>query len=132
MDIIDINEKLNTYLDEKLSDILKDGQNKTEDELEELIDELTDRWINRPHQWLDNKTLSEYFSQFNSAEQLSGMFLKYLAASYEVPDVLIYKMIDKKEEVYPLLTFALKQFLNAGEDKENICINIISFFNEAQ
>lgn len=131
MNVIDINGKLNTYLDEELSNILEEGQNRTEAELEELVDELTDKWLALPKNWLNNKTVDEYFAQFERPEQLAAMFIEYLVASYNAPDVLICKMIDRKEDVYPLLVFALKQFFDGGKDKENICINIITFFIEA-
>lgn len=120
------------YLDEELSDILKEGKSKTEYELEDLIDDLTHKWLNLPHDWLNNKTVDEYFSEFDRPEQLAAMFIEYLAASYSVPDALMLKMEDKKEEVYPLLVFALKQFFNGGKDKEDICISIITFFTEAE
>ena len=133
MECIDFEAKRKEYLQKQLENITENELDA--DELDERIDTLSEQWEHLAMDWLSGKTPYEYFRQISDPAELAGIFLRYLVVGIAVPGPLTDAMLERKQELYPLLLFALKQFETetaAKEVEERVKYGVIVFFSEAQ
>lgn len=101
-----------------------------EDEVEQRELEEYGRWLDTPKSWLNGKTPKGYFEAVKDANTAVKLFAEYMFAGISVPALLINRMIEMKEEVYPALLFVLKSEEIEGKEALHMKAKIISLITE--
>jgi HEAT repeat protein len=109
---IDFDEKFKKHLHAWAHENLTGEENEDEIEEKELAE--YESWTGTPQDWLDGRTPKEYFDGIADANTAIKLFAQYAMGGIGIPPLLITRMIEMKEEVYPALLFVLR-----SEDVEN-------------
>lgn len=99
--MIDFDGRFSRYLLEwpaEHQDIAKDAEL-----MEEKAYELYDEWLDTPKEWLDRLSPCEYFEEIDSPDELLSMMIDYICEGCDMPEMLMDRIIDLREQTYPVL-----------------------------
>ena len=120
--MIDFESKFRLYLHEYAK-----AYDDEDQELEEKAPDIYFEWQNTPKDWLQGKSPAEYFVEFD-APTLVEMLGRYIISGFSVPNVLLNRTADIKQETYPYLLSLLKNY--EGEKAVEIKSAIVRLIEE--
>jgi len=103
-----------------------------EDEAEQRELEEYERWLNAPKSWLDGQSPRGYFEALKDVGEAIKLFAEYAFAGMNIPALLINRVIEMKEEVYPALLFVLGSGDVAGRAAAGMKAKIVSLITEME
>ncbi len=110
MQIIDFD----AYFTDVLNDWIEKNRSRFRrtDDMENEVPDVYLRWLNTPQEWLGGATPGAYFEQFDASAELCGLLKDYIADGTPVPDPLLDRLEELKDE---------QALLDLAKDKSAPC-----------
>jgi len=86
------------------------------------LDEVYDAFLNEPSEVFGNKKPRHFFDDVENAASLVRILKKYINERIAIPGPLLNRLVEMKDDVYPIIAKELCE--TAGEDGECVAINI--------
>jgi hypothetical protein len=128
--VIDFDKKFEEYMKNWL-DTNKDKYSSL-DEVEMRMPEIYNQWLNSPADFLSGVKPSDYFAQFQNADDLINLLIRYMSKNIGIPDPLLDAISSKKEASLSMLSeIALeKKEIPNNIDKTALQITALNLIDE--
>lgn len=87
---------------------------KDEEKLDRLLPEMYHKWMHAPKKWLEGLSPEQYFDSITDPQMLVSMWIAYLTEEIDLPDLLLNRLVEEQDRVYPML----RHILDTEHEKE--------------
>jgi len=126
--IIDFDSKFREYLHKWMKE--NSEKYKTPEDMEADAMDLYADWMNSPAEWLDGEAPTDYYSKFNSAEELTSILVEHLNSDVGVPDLLLDAISEfgdeSKDALVKLIHLEYEIEEKKKEEAQMLAINLIT------